>query len=254
MGLARSWCIPLSDAPLPLSPRRRHWARFAGAGTDVLAQWGRPIGPPSLQASSSNAGFSGLAVARPRGLARRADLPAEVRHDVRELARGVPGPARRQTTPSRSSWSSREGRGAVTARLRDISVLGLGLTIPVEHMKKIRAPGHAGHQVRAPRLRRDGVGRGKVRPVRADLGAPRAHVGLRLKDVGRLPGPTTRAIRTFVVAGQRQMCRMGIREVALRPPPKNPYGRRRILWFQGGRGGATPVGAPDRSPPCACAP
>lgn len=102
----------------------------------------------------------------------------------------------------------------VTARLRDISVLGLGVTIPVEHMKKVRARGTLVTKFILPDSDVTVAVEGEVRHVRADLDAPRAHIGLRMRDVERLPGPATRAIRTFVMARQRQMCRMGIRQVA----------------------------------------
>jgi c-di-GMP-binding flagellar brake protein YcgR len=103
---------------------------------------------------------------------------------------------------------------SINARLRDISLLGLGLTVPVEHMKKVRARGTLVTKFILPESDVTIAVESEVRHVRADLDAPRAHIGLRMNDVERLSAPATRAIRTFVMARQRELCRMGIRQVA----------------------------------------
>lgn len=103
---------------------------------------------------------------------------------------------------------------AIQGSVRDISLLGLGVSVPTD----LLALHPALERVRAsfvlPECQTRIQAAAQVRYVRADLDARTAHVGLRLADPDRIPAEDRRRIQQYVMGRQRALCRMGVREVA----------------------------------------
>jgi c-di-GMP-binding flagellar brake protein YcgR len=103
---------------------------------------------------------------------------------------------------------------AIQGNVRDISVLGLGVSVPTDQL----ALHPALEMVRAsfvlPGTSERIQAAAEVRYVRADLEKKSAHVGLRLAHPERIPAPVRRTIQQYIMGRQRDLCRMGVREVA----------------------------------------
>lgn len=103
---------------------------------------------------------------------------------------------------------------AIEGNVRDISLLGLGVSVPTDEL----ALHPALEMVRASFVLPESGARiqahAEVRYVRADIEARTAHVGLRLAAPERISVEDRRSIQQYIMGRQRDLCRMGVREVA----------------------------------------
>lgn len=106
---------------------------------------------------------------------------------------------------------ARAGRVRLMGRLRDVSVLGLGVQLPLEATERLRVgmsvmlrfalPGSS-EVIEAPC---------QVRHMRVDGSLRRSGIGFRMADGVRMKAEHRRSVRDFVMLRQRELLRMGVR-------------------------------------------
>ena len=104
--------------------------------------------------------------------------------------------------------------GTFTGRIRDVSLLGLGVSVSTKDFDPEAPPGKVRVSFHLTDVKEPVEAEAEVRYLRPRAGQPLGHLGLRLIDAERLPGAIRRALQQFVMQRQRVLCRMGVREVS----------------------------------------
>lgn len=106
------------------------------------------------------------------------------------------------------------GAGTYTGTMRDVSLLGLGVSVSTKSFTPDETPEFVTLSFRLPDVKEPVEARAEVRYLRPTDGHARAYLGLRMVDAERLPGAVRRVLQQFIMQRQRVLCRMGVREVS----------------------------------------
>ncbi len=107
---------------------------------------------------------------------------------------------------------AKAGRLVVHGEVRDLSVLGFGLWMPVSAMDHLRPGSRVALHFQIPGEDEVVTAPCQIRFLRREEGRSRALSGLRMAEGLRVQPRTRAAITRYVMSRQREMLRMGLRE------------------------------------------
>jgi c-di-GMP-binding flagellar brake protein YcgR len=106
------------------------------------------------------------------------------------------------------------GDDPLEGKLRDVSFLGLGVSVRTDLLPQQPALEVVRTSLLLPSSPVLVEARAEVLYIRAEAEHKRAHMGLRLLEPDKLPGPMRRAVQQYVMERQRELLRMGVREIS----------------------------------------